>query len=169
MKFSWLRYSISKRGGNSYRSNSWKPIKEHQGHCSSHCLNLVIVGNLMMKIRHRNGMPISKHKILQLFIILLLFQFLLFCCCWQTDHAEHTKSKPAKPLTVSRQEKPREWTAVKLVKRESESLTYFPTKPSCYIVDCNLYATTFVQTQCTCKQQQHFVWDERREIAHYIF
>ena len=169
MKFPWLRYSVSKWGGEFLPIKLSKTYQGTSRALFSHCLNLVIVGNLMMKIRHRNGMPISKHKILQLFIILLLFQFLLFCCCCQTDHAEHTKSKPAKPLTVSRQEKPREWTAVKLVKRESKSLTYFPTKPSCYIVDCNLYATTFVQTQCTCKQQQHFVWDERREIAHYIF
>ena len=123
----------------------------------------------MMKIRHRNGIPISKHKILQLFIILLLFQFLLFCWCCQTDHGEHTKSKPAKLLTVSRQEKPREWIAVKLVKREFKSLTYFPSKPSCYIVDCNLYATTFVQTQCTCKQPAFCLrWKERDCPSHLL-
>ena len=46
------------------------PSRNNKRNCSSHCLNLVIDGSLMMKIRPRNGMPISKHKILK-----LLFSF----------------------------------------------------------------------------------------------
>ena len=39
---------------------------------------------------------------------------------------------------------------------------------SCYIIDSILYATTFVQTQSTCKWQPTFGRDERRETADHI-
>lgn len=78
----------------------------------------------------------------------------------QKDHGEHTKSNPAKLLTVqghlgygvNKEEKTSEWIAVKLVKQESKSLTHFSTTISCYIIDSILNARPFVQTQSTCKQ-----------------
>ena len=70
----------------------------------------------------------------------------------QKDHGEHTNSKPAKLFNgqrtghpgyeVSRQKKTRERIIVKLVKRESKSLTHFSTT-SCYIIDSILYVKNF--------------------------
>ena len=60
---------------------------------------------------------------------------------------------------ASRQEKTREWMAVKLVKRESKSLAHlahFSTTKSCYIIDSILCAITFVQTQSKCTRQSAF-------------
>ena len=56
VKFPWLCYSVSKKGGEFLQL----------GHCYTLCLNLFIVGSLMMKIRLRNRMPINKHNILYL-------------------------------------------------------------------------------------------------------
>lgn len=62
VKFPGLCYSVINKGGNSYWSNSRKTIKEQQGHCSSHCLNLVIVGSLMMKSNTEMECPLANLK-----------------------------------------------------------------------------------------------------------